>query len=58
MFCERLNIIIINIKTLFHLARSIVVHRRVELSDNPAYSYVTDEHTNNDFTNSVYENVS
>ena len=40
------------------LVRSIVVLRRVELSDNPAYSCVRDEHTNNHFTNRVYENVS
>ena len=61
MFCECLNV---NIKNLFHiiifyLVHSIVVLRRVELSDNPAYSCVRDEHIiNNHFTNRVYENVS
>ena len=46
-------------KNIFHVVRSIVVHRRVELSDNPAYSCVRDEHIiNNHFTNRVYENVS
>ena len=61
MFCEYLNI---NIKTLFHnynyiyLVRSIVVLRRVEISDNPAYSCVRDAQTNSHFTNRLYENVS
>ena len=44
---------------IFYLVCSIVVLRRVELSDNPAYSCVRDEHIiNNHFTNTVYENIS
>ena len=54
MFCECLNN---HYENMFHIVRSIVVHRRVELSDNPAYSCVRDEYINNNFTNRVYENV-
>ena len=57
MFCECSIIIIISYNYIY-LVRSIVVLRRVEISDNPAYSCFRDAQTTNHFTNRMYENVS